>query len=124
MKCRSLLIQLCFLIYIVPSFSQEVPVFTSGTEGHKSYRIPAIVSLKNHDLLAFAEGRVNNSGDFGDINIVMKRSADKGKTWSPVKILVNYASLQAGNPAPVVDLLDPEHPQGVVYLFYNTRQQS
>jgi len=109
-----------FLLLVNLAFGQEVAVFTSGTEGHKSYRIPAIIGLKNKELLAFAEGRVNNSGDFGDINIVMKRSADKGKTWSPVTILVNYASLQAGNPAPVVDMLDPEHPQGVVYLFYNT----
>ena len=35
-------------------------------------------------------------------------------------MVVNYDSLQAGNPAPVVDLLDPEYPNGVVYLFYNT----
>ena len=109
-----------FLLLVNLVFGQEVAVFTSGTEGHKSYRIPAIIALKNKEILAFAEGRVNNSGDFGDINIVMKRSADKGRTWSPVKVLVNYASLQAGNPAPVVDMLDPEHPQGVVYLFYNT----
>mgnify|MGYP000241414363 FL=1 len=109
-----------FLLLVNLVFGQEVAVFTSGTEGHKSYRIPAIIALKNKEILAFAEGRVNNSGDFGDINIVMKRSADKGKTWSPVKVLVNYASLQAGNPAPVVDMLDAEHPQGVVYLFYNT----
>ena len=46
-----------------------VPVFESGKDGHKSYRIPAIISLPNGDLLAFAEGRKNNSGDFGDINI-------------------------------------------------------
>ena len=72
------------LLLVNLAFAQEVAVFTSGTEGHKSYRIPAIIGLKNKDLLAFAEGRVNNSGDFGDINIVMKRSADKGKTWSPV----------------------------------------
>jgi len=109
-----------FLLLVNLVFGQEVAVFTSGTEGHKSYRIPAIIALKNKEILAFAEGRVNNSGDFGDINIVMKRSADKGRTWSPVKVLVNYASLQAGNPAPVVDMLDAEHPQGVVYLFYNT----
>ena len=109
-----------FLLLVNLVFGQEVAVFTSGTEGHKSYRIPAIIALKNKEILAFAEGRVNNSGDYGDINIVMKRSADKGRTWSPVKVLVNYASLQAGNPAPVVDMLDAEHPQGVVYLFYNT----
>lgn len=97
-----------------------VTVFESGKEGHKSYRIPAIVTLKNGTLLAFAEGRVNNAGDFGDINIVLKRSTDHGKTWSAIQTIVNYDQLQAGNPAPVVDLTDPMYPQGRVFLFYNT----
>lgn len=99
---------------------QKVPVFVSGTEGHKSYRIPAIVSLGNGDLLAFCEGRVNGSGDFGDINIVMKRSKDKGKTWTALSTIVDADDLQAGNPAPVVDRTDPAFPGGRVFLFYNT----
>lgn len=97
-----------------------VPVFVSGTEGHKSYRIPAIIRLNNGDLLAFAEGRVNGAGDFGDINIVLKRSIDKGKTWSPLLTVVDYDKLQAGNPAPVLDMLDPDYPKGRIFLFYNT----
>jgi sialidase-1 len=120
MKSKLILLQSLFLLLCVHSFSQTVAVFTSGTEGHKSYRIPAIVSLPKGDLLAFAEGRVKNSGDFGDINLVLKTSNDQGKSWTALKVVVNYDSLQAGNPAPVVDMLDPEHPQGVVYLFYNT----
>jgi sialidase-1 len=101
-------------------FAQQVPVFTSGAEGHKSYRIPAIIRLSNGQLLAFAEGRVRGSGDFGDINIVLKRSNDQGKTWSNITTVVNYDSLQAGNPAPVVDDTDPAFPQGRIFLFYNT----
>jgi len=97
-----------------------VPVFVSGTEGHKSYRIPAIIRSNNGDLLAFAEGRVNGVGDFGDINIVLKRSNDQGKTWSPLLTVVDYDKLQAGNPAPVLDLLDPDYPKGKIFLFYNT----
>ena len=120
MKSKFILLQSLFLLLCVYSFSQSVAVYTSGTEGHKSYRIPAIVSLPKGQLLAFAEGRVKNSGDFGDINIVLKTSNDHGKSWSSLKVVVNYDSLQAGNPAPVVDLLDPEYPNGVVYLFYNT----
>lgn len=103
------------------SIAQDaVPVFVSGEEGHKSYRIPAIVSLPNGDLLAIAEGRVNHAGDFGHINIVMKRSSDKGKTWSPLQIIASFDSLQAGNPAPVVDVTDPAYPKGRIFLFYNT----
>ncbi|MEI7589575.1 MAG: sialidase family protein [Chitinophagia bacterium] len=98
----------------------KVPVFISGTDGYKSFRIPAIIKLPNEDLLAFCEGRVNSSSDFGNIDIVMKRSSDQGKSWSPIVILANYDSLQAGNPAPVVDLTDPAYPQGKIFLFYNT----
>ncbi len=97
-----------------------VPVFTAGTEGHQSYRIPAVLAWPDGQLLAFAEGRVHGSADFGDINIVMKRSSDGGKTWSPLQTVVDYDQLQAGNPAPVVDLTDPRYPGGRLFLFYNT----
>jgi sialidase-1 len=99
---------------------EKIPVYISGTEGHKSYRIPAIINLPNGKLLAFCEGRVNGSGDFGDINIVLKSSIDKGKTWSKLQTIVDADNLQAGNPAPVVDLSDPDFPQGRIFLFYNT----
>jgi sialidase-1 len=109
-----------FLLLFSYAHAQETIVFKSGTEGHKSYRIPAVVALPNGELLAFAEGRVNNSADFGDINIVMKRSKDNGKNWGELTMLVDQTILQAGNPAPVIDLQDPLFPKGVVYLFYNT----
>ena len=98
----------------------DVPVFVSGTEGYKSFRIPAAIALPNGDILAFCEGRVHGAGDFGDIDIVVKRSKNKGKTWGTLHIAVDMDSLQAGNPAPVVDLTDPAYPQGRIFLFYNT----
>ena len=101
--------------------SQEpIPVFVSGTNGYNSFRIPAIIMLPNNELLAFCEGRVKSNNDFGDINIVMKRSTDKGKTWSTLQTIVDNDSLQAGNPAPVVDHQDPAFPNGRIFLFYNT----
>lgn len=102
-------------------FSQEkVPVFVSGSDGYKSYRIPAILSLPNGDLLAFCEGRVDGAGDFGHVDIVMKRSTDKGKTWGSLQLLAENAGLQAGNAAPVLDQTDPAYPRGRLFLFYNT----
>ncbi|MCO6464941.1 MAG: exo-alpha-sialidase [Saprospiraceae bacterium] len=98
----------------------NVPVFISGQDGFKSFRIPAIITMPDGKLLAFAEGRVHHSGDFGDVDIVMKTSSDKGKTWSSTRTVVNYDTLQAGNCAPVLDVMDPNYPQGRIFLFYNT----
>ena len=98
----------------------KIPVYISGREGHDTYRIPAIIKAPNRHLLAFAEGRAANGGDFGDINIVLKRSINQGKNWSKLKIIVNNDSLQVGNPAPVVDYNDPKFPNGRIFLFYNT----
>lgn len=98
----------------------QTPVFVSGNEGYKSFRIPAIVGTPAGELLAFAEGRVGGSGDFGDIDIVMKRSRDGGKSWSGIQVVATYDDLQAGNPAPVMDLTDPAYPKGRLFLFFNT----
>ncbi|WP_433901253.1 sialidase family protein [Sphingobacterium puteale] len=100
--------------------AQEVNVFVSGEDGYKSYRIPAIVKDKTGQLIAFAEGRVDHAGDFGNVDIVYKVSPDQGKTWGPLHVAVDNDNLQVGNPAPVVDLLDPMFPKGRLLLFYNT----
>ncbi len=94
-------------------------VFESGKDGYRSYRIPAVIRFKN-ELLAFAEGRVNGAADFGDVDIVMKKSKDDGKTWSTLTVVASNDSLQAGNAAPVVDYTDPAYPGGRLFLFYNT----
>ena len=116
-------ISFLFFLLIVNSFvfaQNKVPVFVSGKEGYASFRIPSIIQLPNKKIIAFAEGRVNGSGDFGHVNIVMKTSIDGGKSWSALEKIVSFGVLQAGNAAPVVDLLDPQFPQGKIYLFYNT----
>jgi len=100
--------------------AQNNSVYISGAEGYKSFRIPAIIKAPNGDLLAFCEGRVNGAGDFGNIKVVLKRSSDDGKTWSALQIVASNDSLQAGNPAPAVDLTDPRFPKGRIFLFYNT----
>ncbi|MCF2489183.1 exo-alpha-sialidase [Dyadobacter sp. CY347] len=118
MKIINLTLIAC-IIALTAAYAQT-PVFVSGAEGYKSFRIPAIVRAPDDDLLAFAEGRVAGSGDFGDIDIVMKRSKDKGKTWSSSQVVAGYDKLQAGNPAPVFDLSDPAFPKGRLFLFFNT----
>jgi len=111
-------------ILIINAQQKEVQVFVSGQDGYKSFRIPAIVSLPDGKLLAFCEGRVNGPGDFGNNDIVMKSSIDKGRTWSVMQVVAEYGDLQLCNPAPVVDLTDPAYPGGRIFLFYNTGNTS
>ena len=117
---KKLLLACCTLASTLSIFSQEVTVFQSGSDGYASYRIPAIVKAKNGDLIAFAEGRVDHAGDYGNVDIVYKISKDEGKTWGAIKVAADYEKLQAGNVAPVVDLLDPAYPKGRIFIFYNT----
>jgi len=44
-------------VQFVTAQTNVTTVFESGTEGHKIYRIPAIVGLPNKNLLAFCEAR-------------------------------------------------------------------
>lgn len=108
------------MYFFVRAQQERVSVFTSGLEGYKTFRIPAVIKVGNDELLAFCEGRVHGSGDFGNVDIVMKRSSDNGKTWSSLQVIVDNDSLQAGNCAPVVDMTDAAYPGGRIFLFYNT----
>lgn len=78
-------------------------LFESGSDGYHTFRIPAIISTAEGSILAFAEGRKNGSSDTGDIDLVMKKSSDGGKTWSKLKVLWDDGDNVCGNPAPVVD---------------------
>ncbi|MGY0057238.1 exo-alpha-sialidase [Streptomyces sp. LZ34] len=84
-------------------FEQQVLFKSSQDSGYSCFRIPAIVKSKDGTLLAFAEGRVDNCGDAGDIDLVLKRSTDGGRTWSPLQVINKGAGDTHGNPAPIVD---------------------
>jgi sialidase-1 len=88
----------------VPLFEQRV-IFRASQDpgGYACFRIPAVVQTAQGTLLAFAEGRHRTCGDAGDIDIVLKRSTDGGRTWGPLQVVSNGAGDTHGNPAPIVD---------------------
>ncbi|MDN3358701.1 sialidase family protein [Actinomadura sp. DC4] len=81
--------------------SMSVP-YTAGTEGYSAFRIPAVITTRSGDLLAFAEGRSDGLGDAGNIDTVVKRSTDGGCTWRPLQVVQDSGANTSGNPAPVV----------------------
>jgi sialidase-1 len=93
-----------FLFSVSAARGQDLnPLFKSGEDGYKCFRIPAIVTTTKGTILAFAEARKNNCSDAGNIDLVVKRSFDGGKTWSKISIVWDDAENTCGNPAPVVD---------------------
>ena len=82
---------------------QRAVVFESGAGGYHTYRIPAVILVPGGDLLAFAEGRVKGPGDSGDIDLVMRRSTDGGRTWSKQVVIWDDGVNTCGNPCPVVE---------------------
>src|SRR5689334_21151400 len=83
-------------------FEQQVLFKASRDPGYACFRIPSVVRTTEGTLLAFTEGRVLNCGDAADIDIVVKRSTDGGRTWSPLQVVNEGGGDTHGNPAPVV----------------------
>lgn len=103
---------------------EPVTVFQRKHDGYNVFRIPAVVRAQNGDLLAFCEAR--EGGDASAIDLVMKRSSDGGMSWGPLQVVQAKESFRdlfgdspppitVGNPAPVVDRQDPDHP-GRIWL--------
>lgn len=86
-----------------PSGTASVDVFTSGNEGYDTFRIPAVVRAADGSLLAFAEGRVGGRGDSGNIDLVLRRSVDDGRSWTPLQVVWDDEGNTCGNPCPVLD---------------------
>lgn len=90
----------------------ETIVYKQGDNGFNTYRIPSLYYTKNGVVLAFAEARKNSTSDTGDIDIVLRRSLDQGKTWLPIQTVWDDGENTCGNPTVVQD-----ENNGRIWLF-------
>jgi sialidase-1 len=92
---------------------QQIDLFQGGAGGYHTYRIPAVVLSTKNTVLLFCEGRRKNGEDSGDIDLLLRRSTDGGKTWQPAKRVCEKdgKDVTFGNPCPVV-----ERASGTIWL--------
>ncbi len=98
------------------AFVEQTDVFVSGQDGYHTYRIPALVVSKQGTVLAFCEGRKTSSADHGDIDLLLRRSFDGGKSWQETQLVHEEggaAKLTIGNPCAIVDR------EGAIHLIFS-----
>lgn len=103
------------------STPEQVPLFVSGEGGYHTYRIPALAVNARGVVLAFCEGRKTSARDDGDIDLLVRRSLDGGRTWQAVQLVYEEGGEQPitiGNPCPIAAA------DGTVHLLFcrNNRQ--
>lgn len=101
----------CCVVSVADNVLEETVVYASGEGGYNTYRIPALLTLPDGTLLAFAEARKFSLSDTGPIDLVLKHSTDDGNTWSAMQTVWADGNT-CGNPCPVLD-----ETTGVVHLL-------
>jgi sialidase-1 len=84
------------------AFLEKQDLFATGDDpAYKIYHIPGIVVTARGSVLAWCEARKRPAGasDWDDIRILLRRSTDDGKTWSPPRSIADVPGPKAKNPA-------------------------
>lgn len=97
-----------------PLFEQS-EVFVAGQDGVLEYRIPALVTSTRGTLIAACDARRDRSGDPpNNIDSVIKRSTDGGRTWGALQVVADFPGTEAAaDPCLLTDRVT-----GTVWLFF------
>ena len=87
------------------NFGRQYRVFTN--QGSTHYRIPALLTLPNGDILAFADKRTGGAGYLpNQIEVMVKKSTNNGTNWDGEKIITPQSTSKKdghGDTAAVLD---------------------
>ncbi|MEK7409524.1 MAG: sialidase family protein [Acidobacteriota bacterium] len=101
-------------LFLAPApLLEKADLFTAGQDGYAIYRIPGIVVTAKGTVLAYCEARKSDRGDWGSIDIFLRRSEDGGKTWQPRAKIAAVEGPHRKNPVALAQ--DLARPDDVTY---------
>ena len=83
----------------------EGDLFQADHGGYAHYRIPGLVVTARGTLLAYCEARKSTRGDWGTIDILMRRSTDGGRSWEPPRKVADPPAGVTKNPVALAQKL-------------------
>jgi len=103
-----LLAALALLALAAPGFAAEpekIDLWNADAGVYKLYRIPGCVVTKSGAVLAYCEARKSDRSDWGTIDILLRRSADGGKTWTAPQKIADVPGPKIKNPVALAQKL-------------------
>ncbi|MBP5511422.1 MAG: exo-alpha-sialidase [Kiritimatiellae bacterium] len=105
-----------------PAVEGKTVLWKGGDGGVAVYRIPALCTAPNGDLVAVCDARRSHAGDLNScqqINISVRRSPDGGRTWTApcdtwTWTWTDDEHWAGSDPSLIVDTAE-----GKIFLFYN-----
>jgi sialidase-1 len=91
----------------------KIDLFTAGEEGYALYRIPGLVVTKRGTLLAYCEARKSDRGDWGTIDVLLRRSTDGGQSWGQRQHIAHHGGKVPKNAVALAQQLATEGEQTV-----------
>lgn len=85
------------VVHAEPLFEKN-DLWEAGTDGYAIYRIPGIVVTAKGTVLAYCEARRTGKSDWDAIDILLHRSTDGGKTFSPPQKVADVPGPKSKNP--------------------------
>lgn len=86
------------------AFFASTNLWNGGIGGYETYRIPGIVISKRGTVIAYTSARRNlDLGDWSNIDIVLRRSTDGGRTWGSSRRIAGDSHGTTDNPVAIVD---------------------
>lgn len=80
---------------------EKINLFEARQGGYELYRVPGIVVTPQGTVLAYCEARKSRHGDWGTIDILLRRSTDGGRTWGQPQRIVKVKGSVEQNPVAV-----------------------
>jgi len=102
-----------------PEDLEYTVLYAQGDAGYDTFKIPTMIVAPDGAILAFAEARTDSQEDWSKTDVVVRRSYDLGKTWSPLEILFEDGGNVVGNACPVVD-----QRTGTIHMLFTTNNDT